>query len=365
MPTSPEGPVCFDEFPERVPCTVIFKRFNDYIALYQFIKCKNDLIESQVRINHPMATLDHLDTPLPSEEARDPSSALAAEGLSALMERHGVPARQQAATVAHITAISISQARRKLRGAVWLFGEVLAVTQHFGESLDQVFASKVPPSAPPSPALASPAPTATQAARFLVEGHALPCEVRLGAQITAGTLTGVALAAAHDAQDWWVASPATLQARGLQGPHYLVAQVSMTPDSQARPTRIAVVDDDLASAEALGDWFNETGYRADSFTSAAQLLGTPLADYDAFVVDLILGVGQTSHALVEQIRAARPQAPIVLLTGQLRGGGATEADLTTLLRTQGVAFFEKPVRPAVLTATIQSKLDRLANSTHA
>jgi hypothetical protein len=52
----------------------------------------------------------------------------------------------------------------------------------------------------------------------------------------------------------------------------------------------------------------------------------------------------------------------VLLTGQLRDGQATEADLTTMLRTQGVTFFEKPVRPAVLTATIQSKLDRLAST---
>ncbi|MBA4109762.1 MAG: hypothetical protein C0487_09230 [Leptothrix sp. (in: Bacteria)] len=312
-----------------------------------------------------MAALEPHDIPLPGEEARDPSSTMAAECLSALMERHGIPARQQAAAVAQITGISISQARRKLRGAVWLFGEVMAITQHHGESLDQVFGPQAAPPRPASPALASHSPHATQAAQFLIEGQALPCEVRLGAQIIASALPGVVLAAAHDAQGWWVASPATLRARGIQTPHYQVAQVTMTQDNQVRPTRIAVVDDDLASAEALGDWFNETGYRADSFTSAAQLLGTPLADYDAFVVDLILGVGQTSHALVEQIRAARPQAPIVLLTGQLRGGAATEADLTTLLRTQGVAFFEKPVRPAVLTATIQSKLDRLANSTPA
>ncbi len=316
-----------------------------------------------------MAALEQHHHPLVGEdeaETRDPSSVIAAECLSALMERHGVSTRQQAATLAQITAISISQARRKLRGAVWLFGEVLAVTQHFGESLNQVFATEVALSRPPSsPALISPEPMATQAAQFLVDGQALPCQVRLGAQITAAAPSGVVLAAAHDAQGWWVASPAGLRHRGLHEPHYLVAQVSMTQDSQARPTRIAVVDDDLASAEALGDWFNETGYRADAFTSAAQLLGTPLADYDAFVVDLILGVGQTSHALVERIRAERPQAPIVLLTGQLRGGVATEADLTTLMRTQGVAFFEKPVRPAVLTATIQSKLDRLANSTPA
>jgi CheY-like chemotaxis protein len=310
-----------------------------------------------------MAALEQHDPALLSDEPRDPSSALAADCLSALMERHGVPARQQAATLSQITDISISQARRKLRGAVWLFGEVLAVTQHFGESLDQVFGQQALRPQPALPALdSSLGSTANQAAQFLLDGQELPCQVRLGAQIRPGAPGALPLAAAHGARGWWVGSQTVLRNRGLHGPHYLVAQVSLTQANQAKPPRIAVVDDDLASAEALGDWFNETGYQADAFTSAAQLLGMPLSDYDAFVVDLILGVGQTAHALVEQIRAARPMAPIVLLTGQLRDGAATEADLTTLLRTQGVAFFEKPVRPAVLTATIQSKLDRLANA---
>jgi CheY-like chemotaxis protein len=309
-----------------------------------------------------MASLENHDTSSPADEARDPSSALAAECLSALMERHGVPVRQQAAVLTQITGISISQARRKLRGAVWLFGEVLAVAQHFGEALDQVFQGKPPFSRPtPAAALAPQSPMPTQAAQFLVDGQALDCQVRLGAQITPG-VRGVILAAAHDARGWWVASPAGLQHHGVQGPHYLVDQVSMTQHNEVKPTHIAVVDDDLACAEALGDWFNETGYLARTFTSAEQLLSTPLSNYDAFVVDLILGAGQTSHNLVEQIRTERPLAPIVLLTGQLRDGQATEADLTTMLRTQGVTFFEKPVRPAVLTATIQSKLDRLAST---
>jgi len=55
----------------------------------------------------------------------------------------------------------------------------------------------------------------------------------------------------------------------------------------------------------------------------------------------------------------------VLLTGQLRDGTASEATLATILRTQGVTFFEKPVRPAVLTAAIQSSLDRLSTTPHA
>lgn len=310
-----------------------------------------------------MVALVHPDTHPAADEVRDPASVLAAGYLGALMERHGVPARQQAASLAQITGISISQARRKLRGAVWLFGEVLAVAQHFGETLDQAFPSAgVSATTPPrSTALALACAAPTQTAQFLMDGQAMPCEVRIGAQITAG-MRGVVLVAGHDAQGWWVASQVGLQHHGIHGPHYLVDQVSLSQHNLVQPTRIAVVDDDLACAEALGDWFNETGYEAHTFTSAQQLLATSLTDYDAFVVDLILGAGQTSHELVEHIRSARPRAPIVLLTGQLRDGLATEAHLTTMLRTQGVTFFEKPVRPAVLTATIQSKLDRLASS---
>ena len=76
------------------------------------------------------------------------------------------------------------------------------------------------------------------------------------------------------------------------------------------------------------------------------------------MIDLILGAGQTSQAVVQRIRSLQPEAPIVLLTGRLRDDSANEATLTTILRTQGVTFFEKPVRPAVLTAAIQSSLDR-------
>src|SRR5690606_33272637 len=101
-----------------------------------------------------------------------------------------------------------------------------------------------------------------------------------------------------------------------------------TPPAQAR-ARIAVLDDDIGAAEALSDWFNEVGYLAQSFTSTDQLMATSLQAHDAYVIDLILGGGRTSQSLVEQIRRAQPHAPIVLLTGQLRDGTASEATLTT------------------------------------
>jgi CheY-like chemotaxis protein len=276
-----------------------------------------------------------------------------------LMTRHGVASRHQATLVAQICAISISQARRKLRGAVWLFNEVMAVCRHFGESLDAVFTSEGILGHPADP---TPLPP-TYPATLLIDEHRVDGNIQLGAIHTARPQApdGPTLVAAHLPFDGWlVASPARMARDAIPGPHYAVLHLQVhAPQAQNR-ARIAVLDDDAGTADALTDWFNELGYQAQTFTNPEQLLATALKAHDAYVIDLILGQGQTSQSVVEQIRLAQPHAPIVLLTGQLRDGTASEATLSTILRTQGVTFFEKPVRPAVLTAAIQSGLDRLA-----
>ena len=300
----------------------------------------------------------------PDHQAASPQddalSLMAARRLAELMVRHGVPSRQQANLLAQVTGMSISQARRKLRGASWSFGEVWMMARYFGESLDAVFQEEAGPTDALEASLPPPLASALDA-QFIHLGQHLPSQIRLGPQLP-GRSPADQLAAAHDAAGWWVATSAELKQRGLPSPHYAVEQLII---SQARPehlARIAIVDDDRTAAEALEDWFIEAGYQAKAFTSASALLATPLQQYDAYIVDLILGHQQTSHALVERIRQANPSAPVVVLTGQLREGQATEADLTTLLRTQGATFFEKPVRPAVLAAAIQSHLDRLAHA---
>lgn len=280
--------------------------------------------------------------------------------LSALLDRHGIPSRHQATEIAQICAISISQARRKLRGAVWLFDEVHAICRHFGESLDGVFGSPVlQTSSTDHVGINSLGNTCP--ATLLIDGQKMTCQIQLGPLHTA-TQTGSEGLVAHYSQHqgWLVANAQRMAQEGYTGARYAVEQLQLrNPIVQLR-TRIAVLDDDIGSADALTDWFNEVGYEAHAYNSTEALLAHPLSEHDAFVVDLILSGGQTSQSIVERIRLEQPDAPIVLLTGQLKDGTASEATLTTILRTQGVTFFEKPVRPAVLTAAIQSSLDRLA-----
>lgn len=296
--------------------------------------------------------------------AEGASSAWTAECVSDLLSRHGVSTRHQANEIAHICAISISQARRKLRGAVWLFGEILAVCQHYGESLDAVFSRHAVLN---TASLADDASArggdgrSGQAATLLADGLSLPCRIHLGAQCTPGKPCEGELVAAHIEQSWHVGSLSRILALDPDAACYRIDQLQIdAPDGQAR-LRIAVLDDDLCAVQTLVDWFQEVGFDAEPFTSAAALLealheGTR---FDAYVVDLILSGGQTSQGVVEQIRQLQALVPVVLLTGQLRDGNASEATLATMLRTQGVTFFEKPVRPTVLTAAIQSSLDRL------
>lgn len=291
----------------------------------------------------------------------DAGGAWAASCVSDMLARHGIPPRHQAATIAQICAISVSQARRKLRGAVWLFSEVLALCRHHGESLDAVFSAQ-PPEATARGAGALDA--ASLPARLLIDDQEVPCLLQAGALCAASASSGAPCAEAPllatlRGEQWVVGSAARLDSAGLEGPRYRVDHLHVSP-TDARPrARIAVLDDDLHAAQALSDWFNELGFHALAFTRTDALCDALPTGFQAFVVDLILDGGETSQAVVERIRREQPAAPIVLLTGQLREGNASESTLATLLRTQNVTFFEKPVRPAMITAAIQNGLDRL------
>jgi CheY-like chemotaxis protein len=303
------------------------------------------------------------------QDSTDALSSWASDALSEMMMRHGVGSRHQAALVAQICAISVSQARRKFRGTPWLFNEVFQLCRHFNEALDTVFGATAPSTLEPGVMQTHDAPHigtgSTYEARLHLGDQSLGCEIELGAQcaLPANSASNGKLFAVHQpTHGWLVSDTAGMQASGASGPFFEVMHLQWRVPQAAARARIAVLDDDVGAAEGLSDWFNEVGYHAQAYNSTAQLLAQPLEDHDAFVVDLVLGPDETSEAVVERIRQALPNAPIVLLTGQLRDGTASEATLTTILRTQGVTFFEKPVRPAVLTAAIQSSLDRLATS---
>jgi len=283
-----------------------------------------------------------------------------AERLTGLMAEHGVPVRQQASLLSALCGLSPSQSRRKLRGAMWSFGEVLTVVRRFGASLDQVFSDSPGEGVAPTANLIDASSVTLQDATFVMDSLAVPCRVRLGALVV-GVPGENALLTAQDDSGWYVGTRQQLDHHHVNEPCYQADQVLLIPESTTPRIRIAILDDDIGTTETLGDWFEATGYAAQAFTTCDQLLASQIESHDAFIVDFMLAGGDSSQAIIKNIRQALPDAPIVLLTGKLRSGQASEADLTTLLRTLNVTFFEKPVRPSVLAATIEKELDILAH----
>lgn len=275
------------------------------------------------------------------------------------MSEHGIYTRQQATLLCEICALSPSQARRKLRGSMWSFDEVLTVVRHFGASLDQVFSGSPHVSIAQDSVSPGTFVPALQDATFLLDKLELPCLLRLGA-LAVGTPADNEMLTAQKQDVWYVGIKKQLDRHHVGEPFYRADQVLLTPAQPQPAIHIAILDDDIGTSETLGEWFNAAGYAATAFTSSEQLLASKIENYDAFVVDFLLAGGDSSQATIKHIRHTLPDAPIVLLTGKLRDGKVSEADLTTMLRTANVTFFEKPVRPSVLAATIEKELDQAA-----
>ena len=294
----------------------------------------------------------------PADDASDPVSRWVAERLSALLEKHGIPARHQAVELSQRCGLSLSQARRKLKGASWSFDEVLTIARQFDCSLDQLF-SEAPITATEDKAVNTTSFLAQfQEATFLADTFSIPCHVRIGAHCV-GKPDDSTLLTASTPSGWVVGKLTTLEHQTATLPFFHADKVLLAPKISHPPTRIAILDDEVGVSETLCDWFNAAGYEARAFNSGEQLLADNIEGYSAFIVDFMLSNG-SSQEVIKAIRQCHPQAPIVLLTGKLRNGQASESELASLLRLTNVLFFEKPLRPSVIAATIETQLDTLA-----
>ncbi len=281
------------------------------------------------------------------------SLALAGRVRQAL-ESKGITSRHQAALVAQLCDISVSQARRKLQGAAWLFEEVRLIAHHSGVSLDDLGRADFQQGR---------AQTCVPATAVF-DGNHWPCTIVVGHLLAPRDQGKVSLQALRDSTGWMAGSATSLHQIKPDVPRYAVERLTLSAPAPQTGFKVAVIDDDPHAAESLCDWFESSGFEAVAFHSAAAVLEAGLTEFDAFVVDFILGSGQSSQTLVEQIRRLRPQAPVALLTGHLRDGIASEDTLTSMMRALQVLFFEKPVRPAVIAAALQNQLDRQHGKVH-
>jgi DNA-binding NtrC family response regulator len=108
--------------------------------------------------------------------------------------------------------------------------------------------------------------------------------------------------------------------------------------SDAKPL-VVVIEDDLASAEALvmllRDWGGEA-HHFGSATAAAAGLGPRIRDVIAIISDYHLGAGLDAIQGAHALKAQAPRARILMMSGSFHGKSANASEIA------GLPLIQKP-----------------------
>ncbi|MCF3935355.1 response regulator [Acuticoccus sp. M5D2P5] len=116
----------------------------------------------------------------------------------------------------------------------------------------------------------------------------------------------------------------------------------------ARPSVVAIVDDDPRLRESVEELLESAGYVARSYASARALLEEGLASLDLLITDIGMP-DMNGFDLRECVRAVRPEMPVFLITGR--------HEIADQHRARGAAgFFRKPFDGDALLAAVDHAL---------
>ncbi len=121
--------------------------------------------------------------------------------------------------------------------------------------------------------------------------------------------------------------------------------------SAADPSLVSVVDDDPSVLRSLRALLLSSGFRVQTFSSAAAFLASEeAADTSCLVLDLSMP-GMTGAELVSHLQTSRRPLPFVVLTA-----GADPEETERMMRNGAVAFLRKPASGPELLKAVRTAL---------
>lgn len=272
-------------------------------------------------------------------------SLAVAERVRALMSRHGIGKRQQTTELCRILELSFSQGHRKLRGSSpWTLAQIRRVAEAFNEPAAQLVGMT-----PQEPGLAD---ASARDAILCVGADEWPCIAWVGNRLI-GHNRSEFVAYAHGNR-WRV-----MRCEGSpESDACEVVKIEIHPQrAELHRPSVAVVDADLAAAEALRAYLEQNGFSVAVFDNPRVFeVGMRARTFDAIVTDWLFG-NETAARTIEDIRCTpRPDIPVFLLTGELLSGKASESEISDVIRRFDVACYEKPARLAILVADLSKRL---------
>ncbi len=137
-----------------------------------------------------------------------------------------------------------------------------------------------------------------------------------------------------------------------------VAQTEEARPAVANPSRghetVLVVEDQKAVRRLTGMILRAHGYRVLEAADGAEALAiatAPAAPIDLLLTDVVMP-GMDGQALSERLRESHPRLPVILMSGYAEDVVAHRSKVAG-----GVAYLQKPFRPADLAAKVRAMLD--------
>lgn len=249
-----------------------------------------------------------------------------ADRVAKYLTANGIAERHHAAMVGSITGVSALATRRKLKGETSFAGDDIAlIALHFDDPISAIFGVN------------------WQACELEVSGQWLQARADIGKRVEEPSYGQ--LVARRSNHRWQLLA---FKEGTAADELFEVKEAELV--TRYEKLKVAVLDDDEAVGEMIAHALQEHGYAVNPFSSESAL-SENIDQHEAFIVDYKLGPQHTAAQVIAKIRASKPHALILLLTGQARE--SLDADIARLMNQFDAELLEKPVRPPILASAIQ------------
>ena len=128
-------------------------------------------------------------------------------------------------------------------------------------------------------------------------------------------------------------------------------------NTSVQPRTIAVIDDDPRVLESLVNLFASYGYKAESYLSAEQFLGSGGLSRSSCIVADIQMPHVSGLELLQYVKNSKPSVPVVIMTGK-----PSENTEAFYLERGAIGFFRKPVDGNALIDLIREYVEGKSGS---
>ncbi len=257
-----------------------------------------------------------------------------------LLSKRGVAIHKQGSELSTFLGVARSTIHRKFKSGGWSAAELRAIAEQWRGRVEDLLGDSHEAAAQGGEVLA----------KVFINGMPTSAYLTLGPVLELGD--GCDLVAVNPNGEWAVYVGGT---EPTDTPRYSIRKLSF---SALPRLKIALLEDDKLAADALAEDLMELGgvvvhkfYRSEELLSA-------LAQrrYDAYVIDWLLGGGETAEATILTLREQQKTAPIVVTTGAMALQADAEQQLIPFCERHRVGIIEKKFRAAVLLAHLRRDL---------